>query len=153
VDVLITGLAPGGNALDGPKVRTLLQDIQVLSAGTNFQKDQAGKPEQVPVVNLLVTPDQAEILSLASNETHIQLVLRNPMDTEISKPPGTVMSDLFGGVRGPAVAPRQPQNPAPAKHPAIAPIPAVAAPNLYTVEVTNGAVHTEVKFSQPGGKP
>ena len=39
VDVLITGLPPGGNALDGPKVRTLLQNIQVLSAGVNFQKD------------------------------------------------------------------------------------------------------------------
>ena len=96
VDVLITGLPPGGNALDGPKVRTLLQNIQVLSAGTDFQKDQAGKPEQAQVVNLLVTPTQAEILSLASNETHIQLVLRNPMDTQVAGPPGTMMSDLFG---------------------------------------------------------
>jgi len=78
VDVLITGLPPGGNAFDGPKVRTLLQNIQVLSAGVNFQKDREGKPEQAQVVNLLVTPAQAEILSLASNETHIQLVLRNP---------------------------------------------------------------------------
>jgi pilus assembly protein CpaB len=75
VDVLITGLPPGGNALDGPKVRTLLQNIQVLSAGVNFQQDREGKPEQAQVVNLLVTPAQAELLSLASNETHIQLVL------------------------------------------------------------------------------
>jgi pilus assembly protein CpaB len=153
VDVLITGLPPGGNGLDGPKVRTLLQDIQVLSAGTNFQKDQAGKPEQVQVVNLLVTPDQAEILSLASNETHIQLVLRNPMDTGISKPPGTMMSNLFGGTRAPAPAPSDhPMRVKPARPP-VAPI-AVAplAPIPYTVEVLNGAVHTQVKFSRSGAK-
>ena len=40
VDVLITGLPPGGNPLDGSRVRTLLQNIQVLSAGTDFQHDQ-----------------------------------------------------------------------------------------------------------------
>src|ERR1019366_7496141 len=99
VDVLITGLPLGGNPLDGPKVRTLLQNIQVLSGGVNFLQDREGKPEQAQVVNLLVTPAQAEILSLASNETHIQLVLRNPMDTQISGLPGTIMSDLFGSAR------------------------------------------------------
>jgi pilus assembly protein CpaB len=157
VDVLITGLPPGGNGLDGPKVRTLLQDIQVLSAGTNFQKDQACKPEQVQVVNLLVTPDQAEILSLASNETRIQLVLRNPMDTQISKPPGTMMSSLFGGASVPAPAsPNRPQRAKPAERP---PVPIVlapvvpAVPSVYTIEVLNGAVHTQVKFSRPGAKP
>ena len=96
VDVLITPL-PGGNPLDGSRVRTLLQNIQVLSAGTDFQHDQAGKPQAAQVVNLLVTPADAEVLSLASNEMHIQLVLRNPMDTAIAKPPGIVVSDLFGG--------------------------------------------------------
>jgi pilus assembly protein CpaB len=151
VDVLITGLPPGGNTLDGPKVRTLLQDIQVLSAGTNFQKDQAGKPEPAQVVNLLVTPDQAEILSLASNETHIQLVLRNPMDTQISKPPGTMMSDLFGAARASVPVPSdRPRNTPPAKPPAVPIIAAPVAPSPYTIEVLNGATHTQAKFSRPG---
>src|SRR5205823_13217556 len=57
VDVLIAGNPPG-SAASGPKVKTLLQNIEVLSAGQNFQKDAEGKPVQVPVVNLLVTPDQ-----------------------------------------------------------------------------------------------
>jgi pilus assembly protein CpaB len=154
VDVLITGLPPGGNAIDGPRVRTLLQNIEVLSAGTNFQKNQEGKPEQVQVVNLLVTPAQAEILSLAGNETHIQLVLRNPMDTEISKPPGTAMSDLFGG--GHAAEPARSDRPATAATTPHPPVPIVAEPAppvLYTIEVTNGAVHTEPKFIRPPGKP
>jgi len=154
VDVLITGLPPGGNALDGPKVRTLLQNIQVLPAGVNFQKDREGKPEQAQVVNLLVTPAQAEILSLASNETHIQLVLRNPMDTEVSGLPGMIMSDLFGGARAPAPVPSVQPKSAPPDVPPAAPVPArPAAPSLYTIEVSNGAVHTQVTFSRPGGKP
>ena len=62
VDVLISGNAPGAaNASEGTQVKTLLQNIQVLSAGTDIQKDAEGKPQQVQVVNLLVTPDQAEI--------------------------------------------------------------------------------------------
>lgn len=154
VDVLITGLPPGGNPLDGSRVRTLLQNIEVLSAGTDFQRDQTGKPEPAQVVNLLVTPGDAEILSLASNEMHIQLVLRNPMDTAIVRPPGAVISDLFGGARAPA-SPSRPaslaekvvQTAGPESRPPGGP--AVAAPQQkpYIVQVENGAVHTETKFS------
>jgi pilus assembly protein CpaB len=151
VDVLITGLPPGGNALDGARVRTLLQNIQVLSAGTNFKKDQEGKPEQAQVVNLLVTPSQAEILSLASNETHIQLVLRNPMDTDIAKPPGTIMSDLFGGARAEPVPSAIPRSHGLLAHPG-PPVSAEAvSPGPYVVEVSNGAVHTEAKFIRHPG--
>src|ERR1700692_1264107 len=89
VDVLITGNPPGGATTQGSLVRTLLQNIEVLSAGTDIQRDAEGKPMQVQVVNLLVTPTQAEILSLASSETRIQLVLRNPLDTKLDKTTGT----------------------------------------------------------------
>src|SRR5260370_3471373 len=95
VDILISGTPPG--VPTGTVSKTLLQNIEVLSAGQNFQKDAEGKPVQVAVVNLLVTPEQAEILSLASNETRIQLILRNPLDTETSKTPGIALSSLYGG--------------------------------------------------------
>jgi hypothetical protein len=62
VDVLVSGSPPGEAALGGV-TQTLLQNVQVLSAGQNFQKDAEGKPVSVPVVNLLVTPPQAEMLS------------------------------------------------------------------------------------------
>ena len=55
VDVLISGTPPGAAALGGV-TKTLLQNVQVLSAGQNFQKDAEGKPVSVQVVNLLVTP-------------------------------------------------------------------------------------------------
>ena len=60
---------------------------------------------QVPVVNLLLTPEQAEILSLASSQTRIQLVLRNPLDTDTPKTPGIAVAGLFNG----GAAPPKPQ--------------------------------------------
>ncbi len=99
VDVLISGNKPGGSNAQGTLTRTMLQNLEVLSAGQDFKKDAEGKPVMVQVVNLLVTPQQAEELSLASNMTTIQLVLRNPLDREIAKTPGTALGYLFGGSR------------------------------------------------------
>jgi pilus assembly protein CpaB len=132
VDVLISGNPPGpANLVQGTKVKTLLQNIEVLSAGTDIQKDAEGKPQQVQVVNLLVNPDQAELLSLASNQAKIQLVLRNPLDTQMAHPPGTAMATLFSdGVKPPVVS-----------HRATPP-----AARIYLVEVFNGSKRTEEKF-------
>jgi len=155
VDVLMTGVPPGGDPGDGPKVKTLLQNIQVLSAGTNFQRDQEGKPEPAQVVILMVTPAQAEILSLASNETHIQLVLRNPMDGQIFSPPGRIMADLFGAAARPAAPDRTlaRRPPVPVAHPPRTQPTTPAPPDLYTIEVSNGAAHTTAKFAVPAGMP
>ncbi|HTA45349.1 MAG TPA: Flp pilus assembly protein CpaB [Bryobacteraceae bacterium] len=144
VDVLITGAPPGEATSVGPAVRTLLQNIEVLSAGVNIEKDREGKPQQVQVVNLLVTPRQAETLSLAGNETHIQLVLRNPADVELTAPPGSSMADLFGTRR---VSPATPSNAVPlAKHDPVVQPPRPPAPKLATIEVLNGQKRTEVRF-------
>jgi pilus assembly protein CpaB len=144
VDVLIAGNPPG-SAASGPKVKTLLQNIEVLSAGQNFQKDAEGKPVQVPVVNLLVTPDQAEILSLASNETRIQLILRNPLDTQATNTPGTAMATLFGeGKPAAPQASRARVKPAP---PAVV-LPSTPPRSPFLIEVLNGAKRTEVKFER-----
>jgi pilus assembly protein CpaB len=106
VDVLIAGTPPESPRTLGTLSKTLLQNIEVLSAGQNIQKDAEGKPIQVPVVNLLVTPEQAETLSLASSETKIQLVLRNPLDTVEAKTPGTAVARLFAGQNIPLDTPR-----------------------------------------------
>jgi pilus assembly protein CpaB len=143
VDVLISGNPPGGaNTADGTRVKTLLQNIQVLSAGTDIQKDAEGKPQQVQVVNLLVTPDQAELLSLASNQTRIQLVLRNPLDTEIAHPLGSAMGTLFADA-----------NAKPKAQPAVMTRKAVAKPSqFYLIEVFNGTKRSEEKFASGEGK-
>jgi pilus assembly protein CpaB len=151
VDVLLTGIPPGAPADAGPRVKTLLQNIQVLSAGTNLQRDNEGKPQQVQVVNLLVTPAQAESLSLAGNEAHIQLVLRNPMDTEVVRPPGTAMAQLFDGA-----APAPPRFSEPMRRqsqprPVIAPVESAPAPaRVRTIEVINGLTRTDAQFPVTG---
>jgi pilus assembly protein CpaB len=144
VDVLVSG-APGGrgDAATGPITRTLLQNIQVLSAGQNFQKDAEGKPVLVQVVNLLVTPDQAEILNLATEQS-IQLVLRNPTDTEIVKTPGASTYNLFSGGAPPPPAPRvvaREPRVVPAPAPYVAPAP--TGPKTVTIEVFAGDRRTE----------
>lgn len=154
VDVLIAGLAPNSPSVNGPEVKTVLQNIQVLSAGQSFQKDNEGKPLAVQVVNLLVTPEQAETLSLASNETRIQLILRNPLDTEASKTGGVNVATLFGGPKPPAPAPAvrpRPIAPPPVKMPEVKPAITVPLAPLE-IEVYNGANKTDAKFPRPGGE-
>ncbi len=98
VDLLASGTPPNAAGNLGTQTRTVLQNIEVLSAGQNIQKDAEGKPVAVQVVNLLVTPEEAETLSLASSDTKIQLVLRNPLDTEKTTPPGTALAYILEGV-------------------------------------------------------
>jgi pilus assembly protein CpaB len=161
VDILIAGNPPGSSSA-GTVTKTLLQNIEILSAGQNIQKDAEGKPVSVPVVNLLVTPEQAEILSLASNEARIQLVLRNPMDKGEAKTPGTAMAYLFnGGVMAPPEAPksqtsqqRQVRRPAPPPPPPPPPEPpkVVVPPPPITVEVYHGVKKSESKFKNEDEK-
>ena len=144
VDILIAGNPPGAQSSAGMVSRTLLQNIEVLSAGQNFQKDAEGKPVQVQVVNLLVTPEQAEILSLASNETRLQLVLRNPLDTQTAKTTGISLSSLYGAPIKPLEAPRLRAPVARVKMTPFIEPPKPASP--VTVEVMNGSKRMEAKF-------
>jgi pilus assembly protein CpaB len=146
VDILISGVPPttagGGGGGNNTQVRTVLQNIEVLSAGTDIQKDAEGKPQQVNVVNLLVTPEQAQVLALASNETRIQLVLRNPLDTKVASVQGTAMTNLFLDQNAPATKPKLTGRVAAPKKPV----------ETFTVTVINGNTKTEDKFAAPGGK-
>lgn len=147
VDVLVAGNPPGDQSHSGTLSRTVLQDIEVLSAGQKIEKATDGKPETAQVVNLLVTPDQAEILNLASIETKVQLVLRNPLDTQEEKTQGTSIASLFG-----MNVPQRPGSETPFK----APFRPVASRIMIhpdaattTVEVFTGTKKTEQKFEAP----
>ncbi|MGD0938741.1 MAG: Flp pilus assembly protein CpaB [Terracidiphilus sp.] len=144
VDVVMSGTPPGENdSKQGLEARTVLQNIQVLSAGTEYQqvKDAEGKPKQVQVVNLLVTPDQAETLELASTQI-IRLVLRNPLDTKTDPVLGTATANLFTGSTAPVEKP---------KHVVVAKVVPRAAPQAYSIEVINGSKTSEEKFASPEG--
>jgi pilus assembly protein CpaB len=110
----------------------------------------------VQVVNMLVTPAQAEQLSLAASQTSIQLVLRNPLDHEIAKTPGTALQHLFTGSRAPVQSemssrPRTQQRASAAPPPArvVAP-PAPPKEIPFVMEIISGPNKREQKF---GGTP
>jgi len=93
VDVLISGKPPHWIRTLGIQTNTLLRNIEVLSAGPDFNEDAVmvkGEPVAVQVVHLILTPEQAELLLLVSHETSVQLVLHkhNPFDRDVTKTPG-----------------------------------------------------------------
>ncbi|MGA3071879.1 MAG: Flp pilus assembly protein CpaB [Terracidiphilus sp.] len=144
VDVLISGNPPGQQSGEqGTQSRTLLQNIRVLSAGTDIQKDQEGKAKQVQVVNVLVTPEQAESLTLAQNQgVKIQLVLRNPLDTTTDPVPGTGMGLIFADKT--AAKPKSVVVAKSSKKP---------ASEAFSIEVINGSSRSKQEFGSPEVKP
>lgn len=139
VDVLVTGRPPDSN---DTITTTVLQNIVVLSAGQNYQPDAKGQAINANTVTLLVSPEQAELLTLAGNEGKIQLVLRNGSDHGIEKTSGRQLAELFGrgnakkrrnqgageGSNDEAPAPRPRPRPVTVASAAIAPPPAAAPP-------------------------
>ncbi len=93
VDVLVT--IQGQN--EGAS-RIVVSNVQVLTAGTRYDEDKAkteGKPIPSAVVTLLVSPEDAERIALASTEGQIMLALRNPLDTAETKTNGIRTSALM----------------------------------------------------------
>ncbi len=79
VDVLLTGTPAGGS---DEQTTTVLQNVAVLASGHTLERTSTGEAQTTAVITLLVTPADAQRLALASTEGHIQLALRNPLDTK-----------------------------------------------------------------------
>jgi len=134
VDVVAT--ASPTNQPGDTTSKVVLANVQVLTAGTRMEQDQKdGKPMQVTVVTMLVTPEQAERLALASTEGKIQLALRNPLDQTAPATPGIKPAVLLGVAKGPAPAPNSTS--AKAK-PGQAVIPPNSTVYVPTVEIIRG---------------
>jgi len=115
----------------------VLQNVQVLSTGTKMDPDPNGKPENVNVVTLLVSPEQSEKLALAQNQGTIHFVLRNGGDSANTDVPPVDMAGLAGIVKKPA----QPE----IKH--LKQLGAVVKlPDVYTVETLVNGKTTISKF-------
>jgi pilus assembly protein CpaB len=134
VDVLLT-FRPDGNA--PPLTQTILQDVNVLTAGQTLEPDPKGKPQTVNVVTLLLSPRDAQKLVLATQQGSVQFVLRNGADQNKPEQKPVLASQLMADV-----APATPR-----PHVAAAPAPkAPRPPEYYTVETISGDKHTVEKF-------
>lgn len=98
VDVLVH-LQAGGGDLHKTITKTILQDIKVFAVD-NVWATATGTGERSIVaktISLLVTPAQAEKVTLASEMGSIRLVMRSPDDKEEAKVSGAVAMDVVGG--------------------------------------------------------
>ena len=128
VDILVTGQMSGKNTDAANNItRVILENVRVLAAGQQVEQDREGKPQKVPVVTLLVTPEDATKLTMASTEGKIQLALRNTIDSKLTNPPPVLQAVLFTGPAAP---------PAPV-HARVAKTAPVASPS-FSVEVITG---------------
>jgi len=129
VDVLVTGATMGSQ---GNVTRTILENVRVLAAGQKIEQDREGKPETVPVITLLVAPEDAAKLTMAAVQGKIQLALRNTADTKATAPAPVLQAALFGGG-----VPAEPVHVVRLRP---------AAPPAYVIEVINGGKRENKSF-------
>lgn len=79
-----------------PQTLTVLEDVVVLAAGQQIQPQADGKPISVNVVTLLLKPEDAEKLVLATSLGGIYFVLRNGADQQLSASPPVGLTQLAG---------------------------------------------------------
>ena len=138
VDVLLTGNPQGSNE---QQTTTVLENVAVIATGQRLERNSAGEAQSAPVITLLVSPDDAERLTLASSQGHIQLALRNPLDTQQTDVAAVKSNSLYknGAEPAPATEPRsRPKRVVVQAPPSI--------PTTYTVEVYKGDKKEEEKF-------
>lgn len=129
VDIILTTSTLSGGQ-DTKISKIVMQNKRVLSvAQSTEQKD--GKPQLARSITLEVTPEEAEKLSLATQEGSIVLALRGLGDDAQLATIGSNKRDLLSL----AAAPRK------AGGPAVA-----AAPDKHRVEVIQGSARTVVEF-------
>ena len=134
VDVLLTGTPQGGGP---PQTRTVLENVAVIATGSNLERNSNGQPQNTPVITLLVPPDDAQKLALASTEGRIQLALRNPLDTKQEAIDATSANALYDIAAKPA-----PHRVA-IRHAEVHPPP---TPSSYVVEVIQGSKKQTTEF-------
>lgn len=143
VDVLVS-VSNNGNGGSQPFSKIVLQNVEVLAVAQEIESVQ-DKPQVVKVITFLVTPEQAERLTLASREGSLRLALRNYDDKKIVATSGVDISQLlraFGGPSMPLIAPQH--------------IAAVGrrTPRVQPVEVEvlrNGSSAENISFVKTGG--
>jgi pilus assembly protein CpaB len=149
VDILVTGRPTGG---EQTVTKTVLQNILVLSAGQTVEPEDQARAISVATVTLLVTPAQAEKLTLASNEGKVQLVLRNGSDQQVAETDGSRADELYTGTKSRQAREPRPRTVVRREAPAPAPAPVYMPPPPDEIVVIRGTEKTvQVVNATPSG--
>ena len=92
VDVIATGQPANSDDLVS---KVIVENVKVLTADKILERDPKGEAKDSKVVTLLVDPEQANKIALASTDGHIQLALRNSQDVKIETPPPITKKQLY----------------------------------------------------------
>lgn len=136
VDVMATGNSGGGGER---QTTTVLENVLVIAVGKSLDRSSTENAQAASVITLLVSPDDAQKLALASQEGRIQLALRNPLDTHQGSVGATKASTIYPGA---ATSPPE-AKPKVRKVVVKAPPPPPAQP--YSVEMIRGSKREEWK--------
>jgi pilus assembly protein CpaB len=113
---MVDVLATGSTKESGNITKTILENVRVMAANQRVES-RNGRPENVTVITLLVTPADAAKLTMASNSGKIQLALRNTIDSQNVNPPPVLQASIYGLEGPPAVekhiVPAAPHKPTP----------------------------------------
>jgi len=138
VDVLVTGI----HGASENQTTTVLENVAVIAVGRSLLDRVTGESSNAGVITLLVSPHDAQKLTLASNEGRIQLALRNPLDTRKEGISPTKASSLLPGSATAAEAAPKPKTHRAVEKTAAPPPP----PAPYQVEMIRGGKREEKKF-------
>ena len=138
VDVLATGNQGASNER---QTTTVLENVAVIAVGKNLDRNAPPDAQPAPVITLLVSPDDAQRLALASQEGRIQLSLRNPLDTKKGGIGATRTSSIYPGGAPAPVADTKPK-----AHKTVAKVAPPSPPVAYQVEMIRGSKRDETKF-------
>jgi pilus assembly protein CpaB len=95
VDILVAlANQGGGSGSDKPFSKIVLQNVEVLAVAQEIEQKK-DEPELVKVVTVLVTPQDAERLALATREGVLHLAMRNYSDNKIVLTAGTDVEELL----------------------------------------------------------
>ena len=140
VDVLSTGNEGSGNER---QTTTVLENVAVIAVGRSLlDRVLTGETQNASVITLLVSPADAQRLTLASQEGRIQLTLRNPLDTKMGATGATRASSLYPG------APQRAPQTASKVHKIVAKAAPPAPTSPYQVEMIRGSKRDETKFPE-----
>ncbi|HSR53616.1 MAG TPA: Flp pilus assembly protein CpaB [Acidobacteriota bacterium] len=147
VDVILSGSPDEQRKIE--MARVILENVKVLAAGQNIEQAAEGTAQRVPVITLLVTPEDAQKLALAANDGKIQLALRNPLDQDKDPQQAVHKRVLYEGEKKKEPPKETPQTrlvrSAPKPEPeAAAPPP----PQTFEVELITGSNRETLKFEE-----
>ena len=152
VDVVAT-FQEGGDAMR--VTRIIAQNVRVLAVGQRIigAKREDEDPSRAKTVSLIVSPNEAELIPLASELGRLRLLLRSPLDNTMQSGGGVTVAELAGRKRGEGSGQRVVEA---TTRPVVVPLPVIVQqpkveprPRRAVIEVITAGKRTTVELDEP----